>query len=194
MAELVQTIEMEGLKELEKALDELTDVKFRRKALVDAGKHAMEPVLTAAINNAPRLTAANAAKNPNAVSGQLKNDIKMSTSYNKNVKASRNGNVSDSKKTEMKVVVKTGAETEDYALVAEIGRDEFQVMRSTVFGKKTDKPYLVKIAAIKPQPYMRPALDSNVNRVLNRFYYELGESIHRQAKRQERLAKKKGKK
>ena len=184
-------IEMQGLKELSKALDGLTEVRFRKRAMVSAGRKAMQPVLDDARSNAPVLSPEAAAKNPSATAGALKSDIKMSTKYNDDPKAS-NGRIKKNNEAELKVVVKTGKDTEDYAFIAEHGRDEFHVYRNQVFGKPS-KTYLAVVAAMKPQPYMRPALESNVDRVLNRFYYEMGNAIHRQAKAQARHFAKVGK-
>ena len=170
-----------GLKELDKAMEELTTPKFRKAALRKSGKKAMEPVLRSAKKNAPVLkdTERNDVK-----SGQLRDDIKMSTSVNIDA-TNKKGKVTKSKEQELKVVVKTGKETEDYALVVEFGREEYKVRRNQAFGKETDS-YEAVIGEIKPQPFMQPALEDNKEKVLDTFKDTLGAEIIKQAKKQKK--------
>ena len=178
----ITSINVNGLSELDLALEQLIVPKFRKAALRKAGKAAMKPVLRDAISNAPVLQ--DGSNNPNAISGQLRNDIKMSTTVNVEP-TTRSGRISNSKLNELKVVVKTGKDTEDYALVTEFGRDEFQVVRNEAFGKATSD-YVTTVASLRPQPYMQPALESNVDLIIRTFGDELGDEIIKQARKQAR--------
>ncbi len=167
-----------GLDALDKALDGLTDVKFRKAALRRAGKKSMQVVLNQAKNDAPILKD---ETNGEAVAGQLRDDIKMSTSVNIDP-TTKSGKISKNKDAELKVKVKTGKDTEDYALVTEFGREEYQVQRDQIFGKNT-KSYTVNIGKIEPRPFMAPALDDNKNKVLTDFAAELADEIILQGKK-----------
>lgn len=178
-----RNIGLVGFSELDKALEELIEPKFRKAALRKAGKEAMKPVLNAAKKDAPILK--NVDDADDNLRGQLKDDIKMSTTVNIDPSVGKNGKIKNSKKHELKVVVKTGKKTEDYALVTEFGRDEYTVKRFHYFGKATDG-YDVKIGAIQPRPFMGPALHNRVELVLEIFKKELGDSIIKQAKKQKK--------
>lgn len=180
----IKKMKTKGLAELEKALEKLWDPKFRRAALRRSGRAAMKPVLDAAKQNAPILQ--DTERNPGANPGELKADIKMSARVNINPSVYKSsGKVRKTSKHELSVMVKTGKKSEDYALVVEYGREEFMVMRNIVFGKEV-KPFWAPVAKLEPKPFMRPALDNNVNKVLDIFAATLGKEVERQAKAQNR--------
>ena len=169
-----------GLDELDKNFALLQTPKIRVAPLRTAARKAMTIVHAAAINNAPELSKENQLLNPERALRPLKQDIRLSVTTNTAaVKAAKKRR---DKQAEVKAVVKTTKATEDYALVQEYGRDGFIAVRTTAFGQKT-KPYVALVHPISGLPYMRPALDDNVNRVLNTFYYTLGDSLMRTIKR-----------
>lgn len=179
------TSKITGLKELNKAFDALTDVKFRKAALRNAGKDLMKPVMVEAKRLAPTLK--DPAGHPNAIAGKLRDDIKMTTSVNVSP-VTKSGKISKSKKNELTVTVKTGKATEDYAIVAEYGRERTTVIRNEAFGKDT-KPFFGVLPELQPKPYMRPALNSNYQRIFNDFAKTMGDEIIKQAKRQKKAKK-----
>lgn len=182
-----ETVQFSGFKELDKALDKLTEDKFRKAALRNSGKMAMAPVLFSAKKNAPVLKTEGGE---NAKAGQLRDDIKMSTSVNVSP-VTKSGKVSKSKKDELKVVVKTGKDTEDYALVTEYGREPVTIKKVHVFDKVAAQPFDYTFGEIQPRPFMQPALYDNKGEVLSIFYKELGSEIMTQAKKQEKYLRKK---
>ena len=184
-------VTVEGLDELEKALDAICDDKFRKRYLRKAGKEAMKPVLVDAINNAPVLQ--NTFNNPSATPGALKADIKMRTSVRLTPYTKTGRLVKKQRLNELLVEVKTGKATEDYALVTEYGRDSFVTVRKTVFGKNAE-PYKVRVAEIKPKPWLKPALYNNRHRVVATFKKILWEELLKEIKKQYRKQKRDAKK
>jgi len=187
----ITKIKTTGLKELEKALEKLWDPKFRRAALRRSGRAAMKPVLDDAKQNAPILQ--DTERNPAAEPGELRADIKMSARVNINPSVYKSsGKVRKTSKHELSVMVKTGKKSEDYALVVEYGREEFMVMRNIVFGKEV-KPFWAPVAKLEPRPFMRPALDKNVTKVLDTFASVMEKEVEKQARAQLRKYNGKGK-
>lgn len=181
-----ETFGVTGLNELDKALDSLTEDKFRKAALRNAGKKSMQVVLRDAKDNAPVLKD---DRGGDVIAGQLRDDIKMTTSVNISP-LTKSGKLSKNKTSELKVLVKTGKDTEDYALVTEFGRESYEVIRDKAFGKNTES-YKVTIGKIDPRPFLAPALDNNKNKVLNDFRDELEQAIIIQAKKMEKALRRK---
>lgn len=189
MAVSINRFIMRGFSSLDKALNELTEPKFRKAALRRSGKAAMQPVHRSAIKNAPFLK--DKTRNPHTPIGLLKTDIKMSTRTNIAPKTMKSGKIRTTTKHELSVMVKTGRKTEDFALIVEYGREAFVITRVVAFGSPT-KEYVTISPEVEPQPFMRPALDDNYRKVFNTFRSELTKEIASQAKKQARhLAKKK---
>lgn len=182
--------DISGLSQLEKSLDQLTLPKFRKAALRTSGKKAMQKVLVDAKKNAPK--AKDVSNDSDDSPTQLSDDIKMTTTVNVDVKANKRGKIGTNKWSEMKVTVKTGKATEEYALVAEYGRDKYTIKRSKAFGKDT-AAYDVTIGEIEPRPFLGPALHDNKEKVLTDFRRNLTDQIFIQAKKQEKSIKKGGK-
>jgi len=179
-----------GQKELNKALNSLTDVKFRRKALVDAGKNVMKPVLFHAKANAPTLNISE--KNPDhAVANELKNDITMRTSYN-DTALTKAGNLKKNA-NELTISVTTGSKTKDYAINAEYGRPELApVVRTESFGRQTVL-FKAPIPEMVPTPFMLPALKAVENTAHAKFGKHLFKSIKIQLAKQTKAHSKRGK-
>ena len=169
----IERVNVNGLTELEAALKNLYIPKFRRAALRKSGKEAMKPVLRDAISNAP------------IGHGTLKSDIKMRAVVNSEP-TTNSGNVTSNKRNEMDISVRTGKSSEEYALVTEFGRQEFEVTKTTAFGKSVN-PFTTTVSSLKPQPFLGPALRSNSNLVLSTFSDELGKAIITQARKQARF-------
>lgn len=184
MAVLNEKYKVNGLDALDKALDGLTDEKFRKAALRRAGKKSMQVVLNDAKQNAPVLKD---ETNDSAIPGQLRDDIKMTTSVNVSP-TTKSGKLSKNKNAELKVRVKTGKDTEDYALVTEFGRDPYTIQRDKVFDKKTNT-YTAIVGKIDPRPFLGPALHDNREKVLTDFRKELTDEIFTQAKKMGKKSK-----
>ncbi len=129
---------------------------------------------------------------PNTPIGLLKTDIKMSTRVNIRPSTMKSGKIRGTTKHELSVMVKTGKKTEDFALIVEYGREEFVITRVVAFGKDT-KEYVTITPSVEPQPYMRPALDSNYDAVFKSFRTELRKEIAMQIKKQQRFLDKQNK-
>lgn len=171
---------VKGIKELNKALDSITDPKFRAKALRKAGKEVMKPTLTAAIQNAPTLKISD--KNPDhAIAGELKNDIKMRTSINKGA-FTKGGSVKKNSH-ELTVSVTTSNKTKEYAQTVEYGRNEFSVVRTEAFGRQT-RAFNAQVPRVNPQPFMKPALDLIEDTAANDFGRILFDEIKTQLSKQ----------
>ena len=153
----VSKYKVKGMKELSKALDGLTEPKFRKAALRKAGKTSMSPVLTAVKAAAPVWTNLSTLPKGSAPAA-LKRDIKMSTSVNVTPKVSKSGKISKASRNELKVTIKTGKNTEKYALVSEYGRDEHSFLKYTVFGQPVFA-FTATLPQLKPDPWMRPTFD-----------------------------------
>lgn len=181
---IVTRTKVNGLKELEKALDNLTEPNFRRLALMRSGKVAMQQILADAIMNAPTLSSGNVPKNPNISGGELKSDISYRGTYNMQPRRNRKGEVKGGlNKYEYVGQVKTGPKSQDYAIPLEYGRAEFTVMRIKVFGNIVD-PYEAQMVEMKPNPFMRKALDSNAASSITKFKTELAIQVMNMAKKQ----------
>lgn len=178
-----------GLSDLVKSLDQLTEKNFRMQALKKAGKESMAPILADAIRLAPLLSDENIPKNKKLTAGTLKGDIKYSSSYNASIKVSKRGKVKPLSMYEWVGRIKTGKATQDYAIPVEYGRDEYIVVRIHVFGYKVD-PYEARMIAIKPNPFMRKALDENSRSAPQNFKRILLQAVQYKAKQQERRIKK----
>lgn len=174
-----------GHKELNKALDSITNNKFRKAALVDAGKNVMKPVLFHAKANAPTLKISE--KNPDhAVADELKNDIKLKYSFNESA-FSKGGNLKKNS-NELTVSVTTGNATKDYAINAEYGRPELIAVRTEAFGRQT-KLFEALVPEMIPNPYMLPALKAIEGTADRKFGKHLYKSIQVQLKRHAKLRK-----
>jgi hypothetical protein len=173
-----------GMVETGKALKGLTEPKFRKAALRKAGKVAMSPVLSAVKTSAPAFT--NLSKLPKGARPMaLKNDIKMSVSVNISPSLSKSGKITKSSQSELRVIIKTGKETEKYALVSEYGRVAHSFMKYTVFGKPV-LGFVATLPELKPEPWMRPTYDRMQTAVAQNFADELAKSIIVQAKKQKK--------
>lgn len=190
MAVSITKYRLLGFRELGFALDKLTEPKFRKAALRRSGKAAMKPVYEEARQLAPVLK--DVSRNPEVAKNILKNDIKMSTRTNIRPSKTKSNKIRKTTKHELSVMVKTGKASEDFALVVEYGRDEFVITRTVVFGKDS-KEYVTIAPEVKPQPFMRPALYNNYDKVFKIFRTELEKEIAKQAKAQARFLKKKNK-
>jgi HK97 gp10 family phage protein len=180
-----------GFKELEQALDALTEPKFRAAALRAAGKKTM-------IYLEPRISDACPVETnveSGTPGGRLKNSIKSSVSIGK-IKTSKTGKVSKSNKHEMSARVTAGDPKNgvDYAIITEYGREETNIQRQTVFGKHVAVPFDVTLPAIAPIPWMRTTFDSNKNQIILTFKDELSDAITKKAKQQQSRIKKRNKK
>ncbi|HHG3075756.1 TPA: hypothetical protein ACPVXB_001014 [Vibrio parahaemolyticus] len=92
---------VEGLKEVEKMLDSLTDPKFRARALRTAGRKAMNPVKQKLISNIPTGSSEThsykhyqgSTKKEGYTSGDLKDGVKLQVIVNttKDIKAKNTG-------------------------------------------------------------------------------------------------------
>lgn len=182
-----------GLKELSKSLDALTEGNFRKNALMTAGRVAMRQILADAIMNAPMLSPENIPKNKNLTVGTLKKSIKYRGSFSKQpiieTKGRNKNKIRPLSKHEYVGMVYTGKEANDYAVALEYGRQEFTVVRIHVFGRKVN-PYEATMVEMKPNPYMRKALDDNKDSAVTIFMNELSTQIFKKAKAQKKNSKK----
>lgn len=179
---------VDGLKGLSKALNGLTEPKFRKAALRTAGRKAMAPVLAAAKARAPVWTDTSTLPE-GAKPGALRDDLRMSVSVNVEPKVGKNGKITNSSKNELKVTIKTTKATEDYALVSEYGREEHTFMKYTVFGKPV-LGFEATLPKLTPEPWLRPTFDGMQNKVVQDFASELEISIAKQAKKQQKYMSK----
>jgi len=182
-----------GLNVLRKNLNTLTEPKFRKAALMQAGRAAMLPILNTAKVYAPVLSQSNVEKNKKLSAGTLKNDIKYRGAYNRSPKFKKNGKMKTLSQYEYVGQIKTGKATQDYAVPVEFGREEFIVLRIHAFGRKVN-PYEAVMAEIKPQPFMRKSLDLHANTAVIGFANSLKTTIAQQTKKMQSALKKKGKK
>lgn len=175
---------LRGLKETSKALDKLTEPKFRKAALRSAGVTAMSPALSAIKAAAPVWR--DLATLPNGSQpAALKNDIKMSKSVNVQPKMSKSGKLQKASQHELKVVIKTGKATEKYALVSEYGRESHSFMKYNVFGQEV-LGFMATLPALDPDPWMRPTFDRMQASITKTFGTKLGEAVILQAKKQKK--------
>lgn len=181
----------QGFKSLSKALDNLTEPKFRSQALRRAGRRAMEPTLAKLKAAAPRIK--NPEKLPKGVTpGELANGIKMSVSAPVQPKfTGKTGKLTKASEHELKVTIYTSTKSASYALVTEYGRQETPIMRYTVFGRPV-LGFQAKLPKIEARPWMRPTFDQDKANIIDRFRDELGKSIEWKAKQQARLFAKRG--
>lgn len=186
MAVSVLKYRLLGFRELGFALDQLTEPKFRKAALRRSGRAAMKPVYDDAKRLAPTLK--DESRNPNVAKNILKNDVKMSTRTNIRPSVTKSNKIRESSRHELSVMVKTGKASEDFALIVEYGRESFVITRTVVFGKDS-KEYVTISPEVKPQPFMRPALYDNYDKVFKIFRTELEREIARQAKKQAKFLK-----
>lgn len=186
----ITTSKFTGFKDLSKALDALTEPKFREQALRIAGKKAMV-YLKPKIENACPIEKNVESGKPG---GRLKNSIKSSVSIGK-LKTSKSGKVNNSSKHEMSARVTVGDPKSgvDYAIVTEYGREETNIRRYTVFGNPV-LGFDVKLPAIEAKPWMRTTFGQNKHRIVLTFQKELANSIKKKAKQQSNRIKKRNKK
>ena len=109
----------------------------------------------------------------------------MSTSVNVTPKVSKSGKISKASRNELKVTIKTGKNTEKYALVSEYGRDEHSFLKYTVFGQPVFA-FTATLPQLKPDPWMRPTFDRMQEKVAKSFAVELRKAITVQAKKQKK--------
>lgn len=175
-----------GFKELAKALDNLTEPKFRSQALRKAGKAAMTPTLHALKSAAPVIK--NPEKLPKGMKpGELSDGIKMVVSAPVQPKfTKKTGKITKASEHELKVTIYTGKGAESYAIVSEYGREETPIMRYHVFGKPV-LGYKSKLPAIEPKPWMRPTFDKEKGDIVDRFAKELTKSIEWKVKQQNKI-------
>ena len=186
MAVSIHKYRLLGFRELGFALDKLTEPKFRKAALRRSGKAAMQPVYNDAKRLAPTLK--DDKRNPNTAKTILKNDIRISTRTNIRPSKTKGNKIRESSRHELSVMVKTGKSSEDFALIVEYGRESFVITRTVVFGKDS-KEYVTISPEVEPQPFMRPALYDNYDRVFKIFRTELEREIAKQAKKQAKFLK-----
>lgn len=174
------TVKIEGLKELDQALGELSKATARntmRRALISAA----EPMRAAAERNAPILT------------GQLSRSIAISASI---------GQKNDpGKAAYAKTMAGGGTRTQAReALItarraAGVGESFAEVyLGPTVSGKRNSiKAIVQEFGSVKQpaQPYMRPAFDSQARNVLNRISGELKTEVDKSVARAARRAARK---
>lgn len=196
---------LHGLKELHKALDELTHKSFRKNALTAGGRKAMAPLLAECKNTAPFLTTENAEKNkggesgnPATIAGTLKNDIKFRGKYNTSPKFKKKGTLAKGtlsfkmlplNQYEWVGQIKTGKASEQYALILEYGREEYTVVRIWLFNKLVN-PYKATMIEKKARPWFRNALHKMRDGVLDDFLMHLKDETEKKAKAQKRHIKK----
>lgn len=180
-----------GFDTLAKALDNLTEPKFRSQALRQAGRKAMTPTLTLLKNAAP------VVKNPKKLPkgarvGQLRDSLTLRVSAPVQPKFSKKGKATKASKNELSAAIYTGRAAEDFALVSEYGRKETVITRYHVFGRPA-LAYEAILPKLTPKPWMRPTFDKDKGNIVDRFAKELGEAIARKARQQARLFEKLGK-
>ena len=121
------------------------------------------------------------------LAGTLKNDITFRGRFHKKpllYKSDRRaGNIRNLSQYEYVGQVKTGKASQDYAVPIEYGRTEYTVMRVHAFGRQVS-PHEVTMAAQKPNPFMRKALDVNADSAVRIFMYELSRQVTDLAKQQ----------
>ncbi len=180
----IEQFKFRGFKKLEKALEQLTEDNFRQNALRASGRAAMQPLLEQLKNEAPRLKSTSILpkdKLPNA----LADGLRMKVSVNKNPKVTKTGKVTKASKSELRVVITTGKESEGYALVSEYGRKETPIYRYMVFGRQVPA-FQVMLPTLEPKPWMRPTFDRMKGDTIFKFRQELKKQIAKKAKAQER--------
>jgi len=165
-----------GFKELSDMLRSFIDPVFRKRALLEAGRKTMLPLVQKFRSAAPEIKGEMAKKNPNTPAGILKNSIKYTASYNQGVKYNRHGKYVSLSKYEYAGQIRTGQKSEQFAKVMEYGRPAFKATRDVVFGNVV-YPYDVIIPAVKPTAFMRKTLDANYYRMIITFKNELKKSI-----------------
>lgn len=180
-----------GLKEVEKSLDSLTDIKFRKAALSEAGKASMERVLRAAILLAPTRKpsasatwdAYRASKGLDNDGTSLKDDIKMRAYYNMNAAKAltKRGKLRKNKEAESVIVISTGKTTEDYAFSVHSGRE-----KQVVIYDRDGELRRITLGEMTPTYFMSRALDMYASYIPKVYASFLRKNIQKQLKRQAR--------
>ena len=156
--------EVEGLKELEKALLELgTEMGYA--TLRTAGRKAMQPVLDAAIAGA------------NEDTGELKKSLAITASKGRGARG---------KGGDTAVNINVGASRRSMTVKNEDGsktKIKLRNMNATVGAQEYGT------SDQQAEPFLRPALANNANRVLSLFRSELSIAIEKAAKKLARQAK-----
>lgn len=156
-------VTIEGLKDLDKALGELSNAAGKG-VLRRVGKKALQPVIDAAKENVA------------VASGELRDSLAVSTKLSKRQKAQNRKLTANGKAT---VEVYAGADALPHAHLIEFGTGE-RVVDSTG----------MQVGSIAPQPFMRPAWDAKGRSVLKYISSELGAEITKTAERARRRANK----
>ncbi len=187
-----------GLKQVGRALDSLTEPKFRQQALRAAGKAAMTPTLAALKTAAPRLKNTSILPNKNAsgdvlAAGDLADGLKLTVSTPKQPKLNKRGTkVTDATKNELRARIMTGRKSKHYAVVSEYGRDETTVTKYSVFGRPVLGGFQATLPAIQPKPWIRTTFDQQKGDMITTFSQSLGKAIQKKAKQQYKRQKKRG--
>jgi len=172
-----------GFKELSDMLRSFIDPVFRKRALLEAGRKTMVPMVEKFKRSAPLLEGDMLKKNPNTPAGILKNSIKYTARYSPNVKYSKHGKYVSLSKYEYAGQIRTDSKSEQFAKVMEYGRPAFKATRDVVFGNVV-YPYDVIIPAVKPTAFMRKTLDANYYRMIITFKKQLKLAIDKKKKKE----------
>lgn len=185
---------VQGLKELDAMLDSLTDPKFRKAALRNAGRKAMTPVKLALIDNVPE------SDNPDEPSsyahykdgyksGDLKRGVKLSVTVNtdKNIKINKSGFANTKQAGELYTNVTFDSSVYGLAMILENGRSKREATTKAgkvfhVYGNRTDK---VKrdIGTFEGKNFVSRTFAEQESAMTERFKEELTNSITKQAKK-----------
>lgn len=179
-----------GFKELSKALDGLTEPKFRSQALRVAGRKAMQPTLSKLKAAAPVVKQPSKLPKTARV-GQLRDGLRLTVRAPVQPRISKRGTVTKATKRELSASIYTGTESSSFAIVSEYGRKEHTVVRYSAFGRPV-LAFEQKLPMLEPRPWMRTTFDSDKANIVDRFRQELGKSIERKIRQQARIFKSRG--
>ncbi|WP_188013166.1 hypothetical protein [Photobacterium damselae] len=187
---------VDGLKELDALLDSLTDEKFRKAALRNAGRKAMTPVKATLISKIP---SSDNQETPSSYkhyndgngyqSGDLKQGVKLKVKVNtdKKIKLNKNGYAKDNQAGELFVDVTFDNKLYGLAAILEHGRSKREATTKRgntfhVYGHKTDK---VKrdIGTFEGKNFVSETFTEHESDIVNTFKKELTTSIAKQAKK-----------
>lgn len=177
---------MEGFKELNKALNGLTEPKFRQQALRTAGRKSTDQLLSALKSAAPVIKNADTLPE-GSYAGELRDSIRRTVSTPKQPKLTRSGKkITKASRHELRVIITVGNSKVDYAPISEYGREETPIMRYSIFGRPV-LGFETKLPALPAKPWIRPTFDASKGKVIDSFQKELTDSIKKKAKQQARI-------
>lgn len=191
---------VQGLKELDAMLDSLTDPKFRKAALRNAGRKAMTPVKDALIANVPE------SDNPDEPSsyahykdgyksGDLKRGVKLKVKINtdKKIHITKSGYAKENQSGELYTSVTFDNSVYGLAMILENGRSKREATTKSgrtfkVYGRNTDK---VKrdIGTTGAKNFVSRTFTEQESAMTERFKSELTTSIIKQAKKMAKAKK-----